>query len=346
MRIADREISQDSPPFILAEMSGNHNQALDRALAIVDSAAKAGAHGMKLQTFTPEVITLDHHGELFTIESKDSLWSGRALIDLYREAWTPWDWHKPIMERATSHGMVCFSTPFHEDAVDFLEELEVPAYKVASFESAHFPLLKKVAATGKPVIMSTGMATTVQLAESVKVLREAGCKELMLLKCTSSYPASPENSNLRTIPHLRELFDCEVGLSDHTPGIGVATSSVALGATFIEKHFTLNRSDGGLDAEFSLEPDELKALVEETHRAWQGLGRVHYGPTQAEEGSLIFRRSLFVVEGISAGDEFTSKNLRIIRPGYGLEPKHIDLFLGRKAKSDLKAGTPVKWEHL
>jgi N-acetylneuraminate synthase len=346
MRIADREISAQTPPFILAEMSGNHNQSLDRALAIVDAAADAGAHGIKLQTFTPEVITLDHHGELFRIQSEESLWSGEALIDLYREAWTPWEWHQPIIERAQEHGMICLSTPFHEDAVDFLEGLNMPAYKIASFESAHFPLLRKVAATGKPVIMSTGMATTAQLAESVQVLRDAGCQNLMLLKCTSSYPASPEHSNLRTLPHLRDLFKCEIGLSDHTPGIGVATSAVALGATLVEKHFTLNRSDGGLDAAFSLEPYELRNLVLETERAWQGLGRIHYGPTEGEKGSLVFRRSLFVVKDIKAGEKFTQENVRIIRPGYGLEPKYLDTILGRKAVCDLSAGTPLSWENL
>lgn len=339
-----RPIGRGARPFVIAEMSGNHNQSLDRALAIVEAAAKAGAHAIKLQTYTADTMTLDLNEGEFRIDDPNSLWAGKNLYELYQQAYTPWDWHAPIMRRAAELGLECFSSPFDETAVDFLEELGVPAYKVASFENTDLPLIRKIAATGKPMIISTGMASVAELDESVRTAREAGCRNLVLLKCTSTYPASPENTNLRTIPHLRELFGCEVGLSDHTMGVGASVAAVALGATVIEKHFTLSRSEGGVDSAFSLEPHELHSLVVETERAWQAMGEVRYGATAAEKPSLVYRRSLYVTADISAGQPFTKENLRAIRPGLGLPPKHLDQVLGRVARSDLKRGTPLSWD--
>jgi N-acetylneuraminate synthase len=344
IQIADRRIGPDAPPFIIAEMSGNHNQSLDRALAIVDAAAESGAHALKLQTYTADTMTLPIAEGEFYIDDDATPWQGSNLHDLYQQAYTPWDWHAPIMERAAEHGMICFSSPFDETAVDFLEELNVPCYKIASFENADIPLIRRVAQTGKPVIMSTGMATLAELDESVRTLRENGCQDIVLLKCTSTYPATPENSNVRTIPHMRELFGCEVGLSDHTMGVGAAVAAVAHGATVIEKHFTLARADGGVDSTFSLEPHELAALVTETERAWQSLGRVQYGPAEAEKASARFRRSLYIAADMKAGDVLTAENLRVVRPGYGLAPKYYDLLLGRRVNRDLNKGTAVNWE--
>lgn len=344
IRIGQHQIGPDRPPFIIAEMSGNHNQSLDRALAIVDAAAAAGAHALKLQTYTADTITLDVRGGAFEIEAEGNLWKGRNLHDLYREAATPWDWHGPIMERAASHGMACFSSPFDESAVDFLETLDVPAYKIASFENVHIPLIRKVAATGKPMIISTGMATLSELDEAVRAAREAGCRDLVLLKCTSTYPATPENTNLATIPNMRTAFGCQVGLSDHTMGVGVAVAAVALGATVIEKHFTLSRADGGVDSAFSLEPAELQALVVETGRARQAMGTVSYGPTEAETKSLQFRRSIYIAEDVKAGDVFDDRNLRVVRPGLGLAPKLLDRMIGKRATRDAAKGTPLTWD--
>lgn len=331
-------------PFIIAEMSGNHNQSLERALAIVDAAADAGAHAIKLQTYTPDTMTLDLDEDEFFISDSQSLWAGQSMHALYQRAHTPWDWHAPIMERARERGIACFSSPFDESAVDFLETLGVPAYKIASFECVDLPLIRKVAGTGKPLIISTGMASIAEIAEAVDAARAAGCTDLVLLKCTSTYPASPENTHLNTIPHLRELFQCEVGLSDHTMGIGAAIASVALGATVIEKHFTLSRADGGVDSTFSLEPAELASLVIESKRAWQALGRIHYGPTEAEQKAVLRRRSIYISKDIKAGDILTEDNLRRIRPGNGLAPKHYEIVLGRRIKNNEKAGTPLSWE--
>ncbi|EKF17395.1 pseudaminic acid synthase [Nitratireductor pacificus] len=344
MFIGNRKIGRDAAPFVIAEMSGNHNQSLDRALEIVDAAAATGAHALKLQTYTADTITLDVRGGEFDIKDKESLWTGRNLHDLYNDAHTPWDWHEPIMRRAREHGMLCFSTPFDETAVDFLEELDVPAYKIASFENIHLPLIRKVAATGKPMIISTGMASLAELDEAVEAARGAGCQDLVLLKCTSTYPATPENTNVLTIPHMRELFGCEIGLSDHTMGVGVAVAAVALGATVVEKHFTLSRADGGVDSTFSLEPAEMASLVTETERAWQSLGMVAYGPTKVEEKSLVFRRSIYIARDVEAGEELTAENLRIVRPGHGLAPKHFEMLLGKRASRELKAGTPASWD--
>jgi len=344
--IAGRKIGVEQQPFIIAEMSGNHHQSIERALAIVEAAAKSGAHALKLQTYTADTITLDIDDGDFFISDPSSLWKGHSLHGLYKQAYTPWEWHSVIFERCREKGLICFSTPFDETAVDFLETLGTPAYKIASFENNHLPLIRKVAATGKPLIISTGMATVAELFEAVEAARTAGCKEIVLLKCTSSYPAPPVGSNLLTIPHMKELFGTEVGLSDHTMGIGVSVASVALGATVIEKHFTLCRADGGVDAAFSLEPEELRLLVVESERAWQALGHISYGVNIAEESSVKFRRSLYVAEDIKAGDVFAEDNLRVVRPGYGLPPKYIDMFLGKKAGRDLNKGTPLSWEHL
>jgi pseudaminic acid synthase len=343
-KIGSRTIGPDAPPFIIAEMSGNHNQSLDQALRIVEAAAKAGAHALKLQTYTADTMTLDIAQGEFFIKDPASLWAGSSLYALYEKAHTPWEWHAPIFARARELGMLAFSTPFDETAVDFLESLDVPAYKIASFENTDIPLIRKVAATGKPMIISTGMASIAELDESVRAARQAGCTDLVLLKCTSTYPASPENSHVRTIAHLAGLFGCQVGLSDHTMGLGVSIAAVAMGATVIEKHFTLDRADGGVDASFSLEPAEMASLVIETERAWQGLGHVQYGATQAEQTSLQYRRSLYVVQDIAAGEVFSKQNLRAIRPGLGLAPKHIDRVLGRSARQALKRGTPLSWD--
>jgi pseudaminic acid synthase len=340
-KINGRSIGSGEVPFIIAEMSGNHNQSIDRALAIVEAAAAAGAHGLKLQTYTADTMTLNlSHGEFF-IADPNSLWEGRSLYDLYQEAHTPWEWHKPIFDRAYELGMIPFSTPFDTTAVDFLEALEVPCYKIASFEIIDLPLIKRVAQTGKPMIMSTGMASIAEIDDAVRTARENGCQDLVLLKCTSNYPASPENSNLLTLPHLRDLLDVQVGLSDHTMGIGAAIASVALGATVIEKHFTLDRSEGGVDSVFSLEPDELKQLVIETERAALALGKISYGPTESEKKSLQYRRSLYITKDLEAGDVLTEDNLRSIRPGHGLSPKYYDVIIGKRLARSANQGMPT-----
>jgi pseudaminic acid synthase len=345
-KLSNRLIGSGQEPFIIAEMSGNHNRSLERALKIVDAAADAGAHAIKLQTYTADTITLEVREGEFRIDDKNSLWSGKALYDLYAQAYTPWDWHEPIMKRAMDRGLICFSSPFDETAVNFLENLNVPAYKIASFENNHLPLIRKAAATGKPMIISTGMATIAELDEAVFAARSAGCQDIVLLKCTSTYPSTPENSNVLTIPHLRELFQCEVGLSDHTLGVGVAIAAVAYGATVIEKHLTLSRAEGGVDSAFSMEPAEFEQLVIETQRAWQSLGKIQYGPTDAEKKSLVFRRSLYIADDMKAGETFTPKNLRVVRPGNGLHPRYYEQLLGRVIKQDVKRGTPASWELL
>ena len=344
--IENTKIGVASKPFIIAEMSGNHNQSLERALQIVEAAARTGAHAIKLQTYTADTMTLDLKEREFFISDEKSPWKGQSLYDLYQIAHTPWDWHKPIFDHAKKLGLICFSTPFDETSVNFLEKLGAPAYKIASFENTDIPLIQRVASTGKPLIISTGMATLEELDESVNPARQAGCKDLVLLKCTSTYPATPENSNLLTIPYLRDRYGCEVGLSDHTLGIGLAVASVALGATVIEKHFTLKRSDGGVDAAFSLEPHEMKQLVEETGRAWESMGKAYIGPTEAEKSSITFRRSLYIVKDLKAGDVLTKENVRAIRPGLGLPPKHFNQVLGKKIKSSVKMGTALAWSLL
>ncbi|MBT4434789.1 pseudaminic acid synthase [bacterium] len=338
--------SSKRSPFIIAEMSGNHNKSLDRALELVDAAASCGADAIKLQTYTADTMTLDIQNDEFMINDPSSLWYGQSMYQLFEKAHTPWEWHLPIMERAKQRSLLCFSSPFDASAVDFLENLNVPAYKIASFECVDIPLIKKVASTGKPMLISTGMATISEISDAVSAAKDYGCEDITLLKCTSTYPASAENTNLQTISHMRHLFNCQVGISDHTLGIGVSVAAVAFGASVIEKHFTLSRSDGGVDSKFSLEPSELASLVKESNQAWHALGEIKYGPTKAEEKAKLRRRSLYINEDMNIGDIISSKNLCCIRPGHGISPKYYEIFLGRKVKKSVKRGTPVTWDLL
>ncbi len=340
--INQRRIGSGYRTYLVAEMSANHGREYEKAVRIIEAAAEAGADAIKLQTYTPDTLTIDCDREYFRI--KGTMWEGRNLYDLYREAHTPWDWQPKLKEVAQGLGMDLFSTPFDASAVDFLEAMDVPCYKVASFEIVDIPLLKKVAGAGKPVIMSTGMATLAEIEEAVDTLREAGCEQLALLKCTSAYPAPVEEMNLRTIPHLAEAFHVPVGLSDHTPGIEVPITAVSFGACIIEKHFTLDRSLTGPDSAFSLEPGEFKAMVNAVRTAEKALGEVRYGVSQREEESKVFRRSLFIVKDVVAGEVFTEDNVRSIRPGYGLHPRHLEDVLGRHATIDVEAGTPLAWK--
>lgn len=333
-------------PFIIAEMSGNHNHSLERALQIVDAAADSGVDALKLQTYTADTLTIDKSDGEFFISDPNNLWKGESLYSLYQKAYTPWEWHKAIFDRCKEKGIVCFSTPFDFTAVDFLEELDCPIYKIASFENIDIPLIKRVAQTGKPMIVSTGMASISELDDLVRTAKENGCKDLTLLKCTSSYPATPEGTNLLTIPHMKELFKCNVGLSDHTLGIGAAVASVALGATVIEKHFTLSRADGGVDAAFSMEPAEMAQLVRECNTARDALGEVSYEMQEQEKKSVVFRRSLYIVEDMKAGDVITEQNMRSIRPGLGLSPKYYEELLGRKVRKNIAKGTALSWDLL
>lgn len=344
--LAGHRIGSGHAPLIIAELSGNHNQSLERAMEIVEASAKTGAHAMKLQTYTADTMTIDLAEREFFIADKNSLWAGETLYQLYQKAYTPWEWHKPIFDRCRELGMIGFSTPFDATAVDFLEDLGVPCHKIASFENIDLPLITRAARTGKPIIMSTGMATIAEIDEAVRTARDNGCEQLILLQCTTSYPAHPSASNLATIPHMRELFGCHVGLSDHTMGIGAAVASVALGSVAIEKHVTMRRADGGVDSAFSLEPEELAALVRETKTAAEALGTISYGPGEAEKASLVFRRSLYIVEDMKAGDVLTEKNLRAIRPGLGLPPKYIDQLMGKQLSRDAPRGTPASWDLL
>ena len=344
IKLGNHKIGVNYPPFIIAEMSGNHNQSLEKALAIVDSAAASGVHALKIQTYTPDTMTIDINEGEFHIKDPDSLWSGRSLYDLYGEAHTPWEWHQAIFDRARKLDLIPFSTPFDNSAVDFLESLDCAFYKIASFENTDLPLIRRVAATGKPMIISTGMMTIAEMDDTVKAAREAGCKDLVLLKCTSTYPSTPEGTNINTIPVMKKIFGCEVGLSDHTMGIGAAVASVALGATVIEKHFTLDRSSGGVDSTFSMEPAEMKALVIESERASKALGEVVFGPSEKEKNSLQFRRSLYIVKDMKAGEIITKENMRAIRPGMGLATKYVDVFLGKSASKDIARGTAVSWD--
>jgi pseudaminic acid synthase len=330
-------------PFIIAEMSGNHNQSLERALKIIDAAAAAGASAIKIQTYTADTLTIKG---VFKITEKSSLWYGKDLYDLYDEAHTPWDWHKAIFEHAHKRGIICFSSPFDETAVDLLESLNNPIYKIASFEINHIPLLKYIAKTGKPIIMSTGASSLSEIAEAVDVLKREGCHNLTLLKCTSTYPASAENSNLNTIPHLKELFNCEVGLSDHTMGIGVSVAAIAKGANVIEKHFCLDRSEGGVDSAFSLEPSEFKQLVIEANNAYLALGKINYGIINDEKKVDAGKRSIYISDEINEGDIITTKNIKVIRPGFGLHPRYYTDVLGKKANKNLEIGQPLSFNDL
>jgi N-acetylneuraminate synthase len=346
IKIGNKIIGQGHPPLLIAEMSGNHNQSLEKALKIVDEAALAGAHAVKIQTYTPDTMTLDLDQNEFMIKDKNSLWKGKSLYQLYKEAHTPYEWHGKIFDRCMEKGLIYLSTPFDETAVDFLERFNPPVYKVASFENIDLPLIKKIAKTSKPMIISTGMASNSELIETVETARKAGCKDIILLKCTSSYPASPDESNILTIPDMRNRFNVQTGISDHTLGIGVAIASVALGATVIEKHFVLDRSEGGVDATFSLEPLEFKILVDETYKAYHGLGTICYGPTDTEIKSKFYRRSIYVAQDIKKGESFTEKNLRKVRPGLGLAPKFYEEIIGKHSNRDLKKGTPMKQEYI
>ncbi|WP_069063779.1 pseudaminic acid synthase [Sinorhizobium sp. RAC02] len=325
-------------------MSGNHNASLERALRMVDIAAEAGADAVKLQTFKPETMTLNVKKEGFTVTAEKSLWKGRELFSLFKEAQTAWEWHKPIFERAKERGILCFSSAFDESSVDFLEEMGAPAYKIASFECTDVPLIRYVAQTGKPMIISTGMASLGEIEDAVGAARDGGCTNLTLLKCTSTYPATPETSNLLTIPHMKSLFGCDIGLSDHTLGIGAAIAAVAFGATVIEKHYTIARADGGVDSAFSLEPDEFKSLVTETKVAHAALGRISYGASAEEQHARSKRRSLYIAADMAKGDILTKDNLKRIRPGLGLAPKYYESMLGRRVNRDLEIGTPFTLE--
>lgn len=327
--------------MLVAEMSANHNGSIERAEAIVRAAADAGADAVKLQTYTADTLTINCGNEYFRV--KGTLWEGRTLYDLYKEAYTPWEWTPRLMGLARELGMDCFSTPFDATAVDFLEDCGVSRHKIASFELVDIPLLKKIAATGKPVILSTGMASLAEIDEAVRTLRDNGAGELTLLKCTSAYPAPPEEANLRTIPHMAQAFGCRAGLSDHTMGSAVAVAAVTLGATVIEKHFTLSRADGGPDGSFSMEPAEFQQMVRDVRTVEKALGTVSYALTEKQKESVVFRRSLFVVEDMHKGDVLTEKNVRSIRPGYGLPPRCLPLVLGRRATRDITRGTPLAW---
>jgi N-acetylneuraminate synthase len=346
IQIGDRLVGADHEPFVIAELSGNHSQQLDIALAMVDAAAQAGAHAIKLQTYTADSMTLDVESDDFVIQEQDSLWNGEKLHALYQKAATPYEWHQPLFDKAKSLGMLAFSSPFDEQAVDFLDDLNVPCFKIASFELTDLPLIRKAASKKKPLILSTGMASLTEIEQAMNVAKLAGCDDIILLKCTSTYPALANNTNLNTIPHLRDAFGCQVGLSDHTAGIGASVAAVALGASVIEKHFVLDRNAGGVDAAFSLEPQELTLLVSETKTAWQAMGEVRYGGTEAEEMSKQYRRSIYVCRDIGAGETFSADNLKIVRPAFGLAPKHWDNVLGKVAKQDLPLGTALGWEHL
>lgn len=342
--IKGRQIGPEYAPFIIAEMSGNHNQSLQRALEIVDEIGKSGAHAVKIQTFTPDTMTLDLKEREFQISNENSLWYGSSLYELYEKAHTPWEWHEAIFKRARERGLIAFSSPFDESSVEFLESLNTPCYKIASFENTDIALIEKAAATKKPLIISTGMATYSELEDTVKCASEAGCEELVLLKCTSTYPADPINTNIHTIPNMQKEFGCLVGLSDHTMGIGVSIASISLGACVIEKHFTLSRADGGIDSAFSMEPHEMSQLVMESQRAYQALGQINYGPTVAECHSIQFRRSLYIVKDLKAGEILSKDNVRAIRPGFGLPPKYLNEISGKKLLEDVKKGTALSWD--
>ncbi len=340
------EISEACKPFIIAELSGNHQQDYHLAEQLIEAAASAGADAIKLQTYTPDTMTLNLETEDFMVNEEGSLWQGESLYSLYAKAATPWEWHQPLFEKARSLGMLAFSSPFDDSAVDFLETLHVPCYKIASFENTDLPLIKKVAQTGKPVIVSTGMASEQEIEELLSTIYSTGNQQVILLKCTSNYPADVSDSNLLSISDMQKKFNCLTGLSDHTRGISVALASVALGSCVIEKHLVLDRQAGGVDAEFSLEPDELAQLVQETEVVWRAMGKVQYGGTENEQLSKKYRRSVYCSEDIKKGAKLSAQNIRIIRPGFGLEPKYYEQLIGKQARQNIPEGMPITWELL
>jgi len=345
VNIGKYTIGPSGPVYIIAELSANHNQDFDQAVDLIKSAKEAGADAVKLQTYTPDTLTIDCDNEYFRIGT-GTIWEGKNLYSLYKEAYTPWEWQPELKKIANDLGMDLFSTPFDATSVDFLESMEVPAYKVASFEIVDIPLIRKIAQTGKPVIISTGMASVAEIAEAVQTVRDEGNDQIALLKCTSAYPALPEEMNLRTIPHLSRMFDVPVGLSDHTLGTTIPVAAVALGACIVEKHFTLSRKIPGPDSAFSLEPQEFGAMVDAIRETEKALGTVSYKITEHEKASRVFRRSLFVVKDIKKGEKFTQENIRSIRPGYGLEPKHLPKIVGKKARRGIKKGMPLDWNSI
>ncbi len=342
MKINNRIINENQSPFIIAEMSGNHNQSLEKAIKIVDEVKKSGADAIKLQTYKAETITLNSKRAEFTISNKKNLWKGQTLHSLFKKAYTPWEWHEKIFQYAKKIGLIYFSSPFDETAVDFLVKLKVPAIKIASFENNHIPLIKKISTTNIPIIMSTGMASIKEIEESIKIIKKNSKNSFALLKCTSTYPASPKNSNLKTIIDMKKKFKCEIGLSDHTLGNGSAISAIAYGATIIEKHFTLDRAEGGVDSQFSLEPQEFKKLVDECKEAWQAKGKIFYGPTPDEKNSLKYRRSIYAKKDIKKGEVFTAKNLTVIRPSKGLHPRYFEKIIGKVATRNINFSQPIK----
>ena len=338
-------IGPNHAPYIVAEMSGNHNQSIERALKLIEEAAKTGVQAIKIQTYTPDTMTLDIDKDEFQLKSEFELWQNKSLYELYREAHTPWEWHKEIFSHAKENNITCFSSPFDATAVELLESLDAPAYKIASFELTDLPLIKLCAETMKPIIISTGMGTLTEIYDAVETVEKTGNKNLILLKCTSSYPAPHSQANLATIKHMSETFDCLTGLSDHTLGLGTSIAAVALGAVFIEKHFTLRRADGGVDSEFSLEPEEFSDLVVASEQARASVGKISYGcQTESTKKSMKLRRSLYFVKDIKKGEIVRDQHIRAIRPGHGLKPKHLEQIIGRPLKKDVSKGTAVSWE--
>ncbi len=342
MKIKKINIGIKYPPVVIAELSGNHNKSLKNALKLVEVAKKCGVQFLKLQTYTPETITIKSNKKDFLIKDKNSIWNGKSLYELYNKAFTPWDWHETIFKKAKKLGLICFSSPFDISAVDFLESLNVPAYKIASFEITDFPLIKRIAQTNKPIILSTGMASIKEINEAISLINKSGKSEYAILKCTSSYPADPKHINLKTIIDMRKRFKCEVGISDHTLGIGVAIASIPFNSTIIEKHLTLRRKDGGVDSKFSLEPEEMQQLVKESRKAWQAQGLVKYGYNSSEKLSIKHRKSIYISSNIKKNDIFSSNNIRVVRPGFGMHSKYFEKIIGLKAKKDLSKGTPLK----
>jgi len=346
MKINNILIGKKNAPFIIGEISSNHNQSLETMMNMLELSKKIGLKVIKIQTYKHNTITLNSNRKEFIIDKEHKLWGGKRLYDLYKQAHTPWEWHKIIFDKCKRLGLTCFSSPFDESAVDLLEKLNAPAYKIASFEITHIPLLKKVGKTKKPVILSTGMATKKEIIEAIETLKEAGCKNFAILKCTSTYPAKPRDSNIITIPEMIKEFKCNVGISDHTPGIGVSIAAISLGATIIEKHITLSKDSDAVDSKFSLDFKEFKNLIIESKRAWNSIGKISYGPTKNEKSSIINRRSIYVTKNLKKGDKITKNNIKVVRPNLGEKPKYYDYFIGKKVKKNFIKNTPIKKENV